>query len=198
MTTNNAINCRAAGQIYYDGAGTFAASTLTQHSTLVGGAANAIVSLGVATNGQLVVGSTGAQPVLATLTAGGGIGITNAAGSITIASTGGGLAWTDVAGIAQAMAVNSGYTANNAGLVTLTLPASAVYGSVFKVVGKGAGLWKIAQNAGQTIHFGSVNTTAGVGGSLAATFQYDAIELVTTVVDTEFTVQSSIGNITYV
>jgi hypothetical protein len=135
---------------------------------------------------------------LATLTAGGGIGITNAAGSITIASTGGGLAWTDVAGIAQAMAVNSGYTANNAGLVTLTLPASAVYGSVFKVVGKGAGGWKIAQNAGQTIHFGSINTTAGAGGSLASTFRYDAIELVTTAADTDFTVQSSIGNITYV
>ena len=42
----------------------------------------------MATNGQLPIGSTGADPVLATLTAGTGISITNGAGSITIASSG--------------------------------------------------------------------------------------------------------------
>jgi hypothetical protein len=29
--------------------------------------------------------------------------------------------------------------------------------------------WQVAQNANQIIHFGSVNTTTGVGGSLAST-----------------------------
>lgn len=38
------------------------------------------------TNGQLLIGSTGAAPTVATLTAGTGITITNGAGSITIAS----------------------------------------------------------------------------------------------------------------
>tara|TARA_R110000868_G_scaffold338029_1_gene598822 strand:- start:227 stop:793 length:567 start_codon:yes stop_codon:yes gene_type:complete len=38
-------------------------------------------------NGQLLIGSTGATPVLATLTAGANITITNSAGGITIAST---------------------------------------------------------------------------------------------------------------
>ena len=49
---------------------------------------NGITSLGVATNGQLVIGSTGADPVIASLTAGSGISITPGAGSLTIAATG--------------------------------------------------------------------------------------------------------------
>ncbi|HEX4423891.1 MAG TPA: hypothetical protein VH079_00730 [Terriglobales bacterium] len=40
-------------------------------------------------NGQILIGSTGKVPVLATLTAGANVTITNAAGKITIASTGG-------------------------------------------------------------------------------------------------------------
>jgi hypothetical protein len=39
------------------------------------------------TNGQLYIGSTGLNPVAATLTAGSGVTITNAAGSITIAAS---------------------------------------------------------------------------------------------------------------
>lgn len=41
------------------------------------------------TNGQVIIGSTGAPPVAATLTQGTGITITNGAGSVTIASSGG-------------------------------------------------------------------------------------------------------------
>lgn len=43
-----------------------------------------------ATNGQLYIGSTGAVPVLTTLTQGSNVTITNGAGSITIAASGGG------------------------------------------------------------------------------------------------------------
>lgn len=59
----------------------------TQHSLQVGNATGSLTSLGVATDGQLPIGSTGVDPVLSTLTAGSGIGITNAAGSITITAT---------------------------------------------------------------------------------------------------------------
>ena len=198
MATNNTINLKASGIVSYDAAGSFSASIPTQHSTLIGGAANAVVSLGVATNGQLVVGSTGAQPVLATLTAGAGIGVTNAAGAITVAATGGGLAWVDVTGGAQAVAINTGYTANFATLVTFTLPASAAYGSVTEIIGKGVGLWLIAQRANQMIHFGSVTSTTGVGGSVAAILQYDSVRLVCTVADLEWTITSACGNLTVV
>jgi hypothetical protein len=199
MVTNNAINLNAAGIAGYDGAGTFNASTMTQHSLLLGGAnSHTINNLGVATNGQLPIGSTGADPVLATISAGTGISVTNGAGTITISGTGGGLTWTDVTGTTQAMAVNNGYTANNAGLVTLTLPAAAVYGSLIAVVGKGAGGWTIAQNSGQTIHFGATNTTSGATGTLSSTKQYDVVFLLCTVLNTDFTVIDSIGNLTVV
>lgn len=66
---------------------TIAVSGTTNHALQLGNAAGSLTSLGVATNGQLPIGSTGANPVLATLTAGTDISITNAAGSITINST---------------------------------------------------------------------------------------------------------------
>lgn len=43
-------------------------------------------TLGAATNGQIAIGSTGANPVLATITAGSGIDVTNGAGTITVAA----------------------------------------------------------------------------------------------------------------
>lgn len=86
MPTANAINANSTGLVKYDGAGNFTATIVTNHSLLVGGTSNAITSLPL-TNGQIPIGSTGADPVAATLTAGTGISITPAAGSISIAST---------------------------------------------------------------------------------------------------------------
>src|SRR5271157_4462420 len=64
--------------------------TQTAHSLAVfEGSTSALTALGVATNGQLPIGSTGADPVLATITAGTGITVTNGAGAITIAVNGG-------------------------------------------------------------------------------------------------------------
>ncbi len=61
--------------------------TQTAHSLLVAeGTSSALTALGVASNGQLPIGSTGADPVLATLTAGSGVTVTNGAGTITIAA----------------------------------------------------------------------------------------------------------------
>jgi len=60
-------------------------NALTNNSILLGSSTTLITSLGAATNGQLPIGSTGAAPVLAALSEGEGIDITNGAGSITIA-----------------------------------------------------------------------------------------------------------------
>jgi len=106
--------------------------------------------------------------------------------------------WNEVTGTSSAIAVNNGYIANNGALVTLTLPATAALGSVIEVCGKGAGGWLIAQNAGQTVHFGASNTTTGVGGSLASSLQYDAVRMVCITANTDFVVLSSIGNLTVV
>ncbi|MFA6080753.1 MAG: hypothetical protein WC753_04755 [Candidatus Gracilibacteria bacterium] len=142
------------------------------------------LGLNALTDGQLWIGDTAANPVAANITAGTNISVTNGAGSIVIAATGSGsFSWTNVAGVTQSIAINSGYIANNAGLVTLTLPITAAVGSEVVVVGNGAGGWTIAQNGGQVINVGNVASTVGVGGSVSSSNRYDSIRLVCTVAD---------------
>lgn len=62
-------------------------SGTTDHALQLGNAAGSLTSLGVATNGQLPIGSTGSDPVLAVLTPGTNTSITNGAGSITIGAS---------------------------------------------------------------------------------------------------------------
>jgi hypothetical protein len=198
MATNNAINLQAAGVPTYDPAtGIFSASTTTQHSVLVGDTANKIKNLGVATNGQLVIGSTGSDPVLAGLTAGSNVTITPGAGSITIAAAGGlGFTFTDVTGTTQTMVPNAGYTSNNASQITFTLPTTAAYGSLLAIVGKNTGGWTIEQNALQSIVFGSLQSTVGVTGSLSSTNAHDVVFLICIVANTTWAVTGSMGNLT--
>jgi len=200
MATGNSINANSAGLARYDGAGTWTGVTVTQHSVLVGAATNGITSIAL-TDGQLAIGSAGVDPVAANITAGTGITVTNAAGSITVSGVGGGLTWTDVTGATQAMAINSGYLANFAGLVTLTLPATAPFGSIIEVKGYDATAvgWRIAQNANQQIRFGSATaTTVGATGYLQATATNDGVRLLAAVggASTIWTVLSAVGNIT--
>lgn len=152
------------------------------------------------TNGQLLIGNTtGNTLTKATLTAGSGISITNGTGSITIATTNGqGITWNEVTGTSQTAAVNNGYVANNAGLVTVTLPTTAALGSIIEVAWKGAGGWKVAQNASQAIRFGSTITTTGTGGSLASSASGDSVRILCTTADTGFEVIGSQGNLTVV
>lgn len=174
--------------------------TQTVHGLPIGeGTSSALTWTAAPTNGQLLIGSTGADPALNTLTPGTGISIANGAGSISISSTGGGVTWTVVTGTSQSMSPNNGYIANNAGLVTLSLPATSSVGDVLYVTGiNNATGWKIAQGLGQQIHFGTSDTTAGAGGFLASTQTRDSIQLVCVIANTEWNVLSSIGNITVV
>jgi hypothetical protein len=148
------------------------------------------------TNGQIPIGN-GTNYTAATLTAGSGVSITNTAGSVTIAATGVS-AIVEVTGTSQSMAVNTDYIANNAALVTLTLPTTAALGSEIGVFYKGAGGWKVAQNASQQIRIGTSTSTSGTGGSLASSAAGDCIKLKCITADTLFEVFSTQGNITVV
>ncbi len=131
------------------------------------------------------------------ITAGSNVTITPGVNSISIASSGGsaGLSWEEVTGVTQSIEINMGYILNNATLVTATLPLEASVGSVIRLVGKGSGGWLLAQNAGQIVHFGDVDTTLGATGSIASTETRDAIEILCTTANTDFTVLSSQGAI---
>lgn len=138
------INVLGSGNISVDGNPATNTETITlvgttNHSLQLGNATGSLTSLGVATNGQIPIGSTGADPVLATLTAGSNITITNGAGSISIAANTG-------AQVAGYISVNNGlspYAAVatdyyisadvTAGVVVIRLPDSPTTGRVFVI-----------------------------------------------------------------
>jgi hypothetical protein len=170
-------------------------STLTSHGILMGNGAGDINATAEPTNGQILIGSTGNFPTLGTITAGIGITVTNAAGSITIASTTGGFTWTDATNAAYNLAAQNGFVTNRGGGVTYTLPATGVLGDNMKIVGK-SGLTVIAQNANQQVCIGNVATTVGVGGTLTATDAGDCLELtcITAGASTVWRTNSVVGN----
>jgi hypothetical protein len=102
----------------------------------------------------------------------------------------------EVTGTSQAAAANKQYITNNASLVTVTLPSSMTQGERIRIIGKGAGGWRLAQNSGQTIQFGTSATTTGASGYLESNNTYDVVEIICITDNTDFVVISSIGNIT--
>lgn len=84
MVTRNSWNSEDPAQVSKGGTGL---ATITDHAVMVGSAAGAVTPIAMNTNGMLLIGSNGADPVAATLTQGSGITITNGAGTITIASS---------------------------------------------------------------------------------------------------------------
>jgi len=146
----------------------------TAHSIPIIQSNNSVNQLAL-TLGQIPYGQTSADPIALLLQA---------------IST-----WNDQTTSSVTMAVNNGYISDDgATLVTLTLPTTSPLGSVFAVQGKGSGLFKLAQNVGQSIIFGSNTTTSGTGGSLSSILANDAIYLVTTTANNIFTVFLSSGN----
>lgn len=135
-----------------------------------------------------------------TITAGPGIVITNGngvSGNPTIAATGGGYTWNIITDASDTIVASNGYFTNRGTLVTMTLPATAALGTSFKIINKGAGFVKIAQNASDIIHFGNSVTTTGVGGSITATAVGDSVEIVAIGVN-EYYVTGPTGNWTIV
>jgi hypothetical protein len=176
--------------LYSSAANTIAGITAANSAMLVSSSAGVPSWTASLTDGQILIGNSGSAPTVATLSPGTGINIVGGSGSITISAIGSsGFAWNEVTGTSDNIAVGNAYITNNAGLVTMTLPATAAVGDTFAIVGKGAGGWKIAQNASQIIQVGSVPTIAGTGGSVASINQYDSITLVCVTANTLFVTQ---------
>ena len=167
-----------------------------------------------ATAHSTTVGSTTASATTVIQGPAGGVSMTGVAGTavanlnlVTINTSTGQIgsqasvavsAWNDVTGTSTTMVKANGYMANNAALVTLTMPsvASSTFGDTIKVGGFGAGGWLIQCVATQLIHFGSTATSAA--GSIASTNQYDQIELVASPTTNEWVVRYAVGNLTVV
>ena len=196
MSTNNAINLTSQGVPYYNGTGIFSAPALTQFGVVVGSTANAINTVSAMTNGQVLIGSTGANPVPSTIGIGTGLTATGGPGSYSISVVGGGLQWQS-ATVNITLAVNNGYVVTT-GALSLALPTTAGQGSIIRITLNGGTSFTVTQGVGQQIRIGSSTTTSGVGGSIASTAQGDSVELVCSTTNTTWTVLSTMGNITFV
>lgn len=156
---------------------------------------------GIGTDIRTITGNVGGAvgPNLAhniNLIGAGGTTISAGPGPNTLTVTSAGMIWNEVVATTVNFAANNGYIMNNVAGVVGTLPAIAAVGDIIAVVGKGTGGWAIEQNAGQTIHFGNMDTTTGVTGGLSAMNQYDCVELICTTANTDFVVRTVLGNLT--
>lgn len=180
--------------LYSSAANTVTGLATANRGVLTTGATGVPAITALATDGQLIVGSTAGAPAAATLTAGTGISISNGSNSITINATGGGITWSEQTSSPVSAAVNNGYVANLGSLLTFDLPGTFAIGDTIRIAGKGAGLWVIDAPAGDTVIFG--NQTTSSGGTITATNANDCIEIVGTTANSVWTVLSSIGNLT--
>lgn len=126
----------------------------------------------LATDGQLIIGSTAGAPAAATLTAGTGVTITNGSNSITLNSVGGGLTWSDTSGTVNA-ASNHGYFIS--GTTTSTLPAAPTNGDQVAYIVDTASILTVKGNTGQKIRVGSAISASA--GTTVNSVQGDSIVL---------------------
>jgi len=180
-----------------DGTGKVLIDYATQHAVSVYGASGALNQVGPLTNGQLLIGSTGATPVAASLTStGGSVTITPGAGTINLEAVGGaGLTWSVVTTATTSIAASEGIFCNRGAGVTVTLPVSANIGDTYQVYAMNAGGFTINYNAGQSIRIGTTVTTV-TSGTLSSVNIGDFIEITCNILNTGFVCAIKQGNLT--
>ena len=161
------------------------------------GASGALNGVGPLTNGQLLIGSTGATPVAASLTStGGSVTITPGAGTINLEAVGGaGLTWSVVTAATATLAASEGIFCNRGAGVTVTLPASAAVGDSYQVYAMNAGGFVINYGTGQSIRIGTTVTTV-TSGTLSSVNIGDFVEIICNVANTGFVASVKQGNLT--
>lgn len=154
---------------------------LTDHGLLVGSGAGDITALASASNGQIPIGSVGADPVLATITEGTNIDIINGAGSVTLETTKTEL--NDQTGVAYTLVLGDRgktITLTNAAAIALTVPPNASVafpvGTVISLYQGGAGTVTVTPGAAVTIR--SLDSNLKISG------QYGMVALTKLLSDT--------------
>lgn len=140
-----------------------------------------------------VTGNAGTATALQTARSINGVSF-NGTADITISAPP--FAWNVTTDTSATLAANNAYFANNASLVTYTLPSSASVGDIYYVAYMGAGGFRIAQNAGQSITAGNTVTTTGTGGHISSTDVGDGVWIVCKVANSGFQVINAVGNLT--
>jgi hypothetical protein len=121
---------------------------------------------------------------------------TSGSGStITITVSGAGFTWNVVTSASNPITLipENGYISKGGTQVVFALPLIAAVGDTYKLVGYG-NLFKVSQNADQSISLGFSTTTVGVTGDITATAARDTMEIVCVKANFEFQIVSCVGN----
>ena len=176
MATKNSINTSYPVEVAAGGTG---AASLTDHAVLVGSGTGAITALTAGTNGQVVVGSTGAEPTFASVSAGTGMTVTGGAGTLSLSSTATTL--NNQTGTTYTLVLTDAgkmVTLNNGAAITLTIPLNA---SVAFAIGTMIMFQQLG--AGQ-VTFSSSATMQSYNNAYKLTGQYSACSILKTASDT--------------
>ncbi len=162
-------------QILYSSATNVVSGLTTANSaTLVTTSTGVPVFSSTMTNGQMIIGSTGATPTAGTITStGGSITVTVGAGTLNLEVATGGFVWNDVSGAFSPLKEN-GYFIT--GTATGTLPAAPANGDTIKFFVDTTQILTIQATTGKIIRFGSLVSSAA--GTFVSTLQGDSVELV--------------------
>lgn len=162
LTLTNALTVSQGGS---------GATTLTDHGVLLGSGTSAITATSALTDGQLLIGNTGSDPSLATITEGTNIDVTNGSGSIEIETTK--VEINEQTGTTYTLVLTDRgklVTLNNASAITLTVPPNSsvafATGTVITISQLGAGTVTVAAGTGVTIN--SLDSNLDLSGQYAA------------------------------
>jgi len=195
----DAIGAMIDGSLtYVDGTPLLQRSALTGDVTATAGSNTTTIANDAVTYAKMQNVSTGSRLLgrgdsgggdVQEITVGSGLSMTGT----TLSSVGGTpyYTWNVVSGTSQSAAVNNAYVTGNAGLTTVTLPASAAVGDGVLVTNylSTTGGVRIGQNSGQRIILPDGNaTTTGVGGYLDSSGEPGYIELVCIVANNDWLV----------
>ena len=124
-------------------------------------------------------------------------------GTVTVTGTPGmnqltigvsGSSWSQVS-TNTVMTTNTSYICiSPGGVLNMNLPTTSSQGDIVRVILFGATGYKIAQDIGQSIVYGSASTTTGVTGFLQSVGTGNSISLVCVVANTTWLVMNSVGN----
>lgn len=152
------ITSTTANQLLYSPSNNTIAGLATGNSSVLVTSSTGVPSwVGPLTNGQLIIGSTGATPAVATLSPGTGVTITNGAGTITISATGSGGTVTSVTA-STPLASTGGNTPN----ISLSGIVSEIHG----------GTNQSTYTLGDTLYSSATNTLSKLAGNITTSKQY--------------------------
>ena len=167
--------------------------TVTQGDLLYASANNVVSALAKDANATRYLSNTGVAnaPLWSQIAL-----TTGVSGVLPVANggTGQSTAFYSAITVSQSIVAGNGYICNApVTIIVLTLPATAVVGDMFEIVGMGAASYSIAQNALQSVKYNGVSSTVGITGTVTPTAYWNRVKVVCTATNTDFLIIDATG-----